>query len=291
MSDVDVIQSERTERASDGQRLHAYEWSSRANDPNQGALIVLMHGYAEHAGRYREFAEYLVRAGHVVHAFDARGHGQSGGQRGHIETYDRYVEDYYDFAQGLKQRFPNRPLILFGHSNGGLIALRTLQSKPRLADGVIVTSPLLALQQAHLPLPVWFAAIIARVAGRFPAPNGLKTQELTHDSRKLEQHKRDRLNHMWSTPRWYVSVHDAMNHAFANIESLRLPVLVLAAERDPIVVPDAVQRFYQAIPSTDKELIVVRDSLHEILNEVGREESYRRIGAWLAARWKTSAAA
>jgi alpha-beta hydrolase superfamily lysophospholipase len=291
MSDLDVIQSERSERASDGQRLHAYEWSSRASEQTHGALIVLMHGYAEHAGRYREFAEFLVRAGHVVHAFDARGHGQSAGQRGHVENFDRYVEDYYDFAQGLKQRYPDRPLIMLGHSNGGLIALRTLQSRPRLADGLIVISPLVALQKAHVPVPVWLAAILARVAGRFPVLNGLKAHELTHDSRKLEQHERDRLNHIWSTPSWYVSVHDAMNHAFANIDSVRLPVLVLEAERDPIVVPDAIRRLFQAVPSADKELIVVRDAFHEVLNEVGRANTYGSIGAWIGARWKASAAA
>jgi lysophospholipase len=287
----DVIQSERTERASDGRRLHAYEWCSRANQPHEGALIVLMHGYAEHAGRYREFAEFLVRAGHVVQAFDARGHGQSGGQRGHIDSFDRYVEDYYDFARAQQQRFANRPLIMLGHSNGGLTVLRALQSRPRLADGAIVISPLVALQKAHQLVPVWFASILTRFAGRLPVPNGLKARELTHDARKLEEHERDRLNHMWSTPSWYVTVHDAMNHAFGNVDSLRLPLLVLAAERDPLVDPEAIIRMFQAIPGADKELIVVPDALHEILNEVGREETYQRVAAWLAARWKVSSAA
>ncbi|HKU39273.1 MAG TPA: lysophospholipase [Polyangiales bacterium] len=289
MSDPVVIRSERSERASDGVRLHAYEWSAR--DAKRGTLIVLMHGYAEHAGRYAEFAEVLARAGHVVCALDGRGHGQSEGQRGHVSTYDRYVDDYYDFACSAKQRWPDRPLILFGHSNGGLIAMRAVQSKPQLADGLIVTSPLIALQRAHQPVPVWLAALITRVAARLPLPNGLKRHELTHDATIIAAHKRDRLNHGWSTPGWYVSTHDAMREAFENLASLRLPVLVFLAERDPIVPPTAVQRLFEGLGSADKELIVVRDALHEVLNEVGRQDTYTRITAWIEARWKASAAA
>ncbi len=289
--DCDLVCSERALRASDGRTLHVYQWIPRTGDERCGVVVALMHGYGEHAGRYREFAEFLVRAGHVVHGLDARGHGQSGGQRGDVPDFARYVQDYFDFVQALKQRYPSRPLVMLGHSQGGLIALRTVQSRPPLADGLIVSCPLVALQPAHRPLPLWCAAILARVAGRLPLPNGIDARELTHDALKLEQHARDQLNHKWSSPRWYVSLHAAMSQVFANLDAVRLPVLVLSADQDPIVVPSAVQRVFHGVASSDKELLIVKGALHEILNEVGREGTYQHIAAWLATRWKSSAAA
>lgn len=286
-----VTQVEGTFRASDGFELHTYTWSSREIDARPGPTVVFMHGYAEHVGRYREFAEHLVRAGNRVSGFDARGHGKSPGQRGHIDDFERYVEDLHEYTQWIRHKAPEQPLILLGHSNGGLAALRLAQSRRHVLDGLILSSPLIALQPKHQVVPMWLAIIIDALASRLPLPNGIDGGELTHDPEIRRLQENDPLAHGRTTPRWFVTVNQTMARAGSNFESVRLPVLVLQADSDPIVVPQAIGQMFQRFASPDKELVVVRNSYHELLNEVGRHETYRQIASWLGKRWKASAAA
>jgi alpha-beta hydrolase superfamily lysophospholipase len=223
-----------------------------------------------------------VRAGHIAAGFDARGHGQSPGQRGHIASFDRYVDDLHGFLQEQRRQHPGLPLMLLGHSNGGLISLRTVQTRRPLPDGLIVSSPLVALQPKHRPVPRWLAVMLSSVASRLPLPNGLDRNELTHDPAKLEAHRNDKLCHGRSTPSWYVAATGAMQQVFAGLDSIRLPVLAIEGDKDPIVVPQAITRLYEGIASSDKELVICKNAFHEVLNEVGREETYRRITTWLA---------
>lgn len=276
-----VYQTEAQYRASDGASLHSYHWSARDGDPRPKAVVVIMHGYGEHCGRYREFAEQLVRAGYLACGIDARGHGQSEGQRGHVARFERYVDDLHGFTLEQRRHHPNTPFVLLGHSNGGLISLRTVQTRRPLPDALIVSSPLVALQAAHRPVPRWLAVILASFASRLPLPSGIDRNELTHDRNLLERHRNDKLNHGRSTPGWYVAATGAMQQVFANLDNLRLPVLVIEADSDPIVVPQAISSLYDNIPSSDKELVVCQNAFHEVLNEVGREETYRRILSWL----------
>lgn len=286
-----VVQTESPYRASDGCVLHTFRWSSRATDASPNAVVVIMHGYGEHCGRYREVAEALVRAGYLACGFDARGHGRSPGQRGHIASYDRYVDDIHGYATELRKRHPGLPLIILGHSNGGLITLRMVQTRSPVADGLILTAPLVALQSGHQPMPRWMAQVLAAAVKRLPVPSGIKSEELTHDLQIVAAHKRDKLNHNWSTPGWYVAATGAMLEVFANPQSVTLPMLVFEADSDPIVVGEAVTRVFNAVGSKDKELVVCKNSLHELLNEIGREDTFRRITSWLSARWTPRAAA
>lgn len=286
-----VFQTESPYRANDGAMLHGYRWTSRDTDTSAKAIVVIMHGYGEHCGRYREVAEFLVRAGYVTAGFDARGHGQSPGQRGHIESYDQYVDDLHGFLEMQRQQHPSLPLMLLGHSNGGLIALRTVQTRKPLPDALIVVSPLVALQPKHKPVPRWAAVVLSSFASRLPLPSGLGRNELSHDERILEAHKRDKLCHGRSTPGWYVAATGAMQQVFASLDNIRLPVLAIEGDSDPIVVPEAITRVYEGIASNDKELVVVKNSFHEVLNEVGRDDTFRRIVDWLAKHLSRQAAA
>jgi alpha-beta hydrolase superfamily lysophospholipase len=286
-----VFQTESPYRANDGAILHGYRWTSRETDASAKAIVVIMHGYGEHCGRYRELAEFLVHAGYVAAGFDARGHGQSPGQRGHIAHFERYVDDLQGFLDDQRRLHPGLPLMLLGHSNGGLISLRTVQTRTPLPDGLILTSPLVALQPAHQPVPRWAAVVLSAFASRLPLPNGLDRDELSHDPKILEAHRRDKLCHGRSTPAWYVAATGAMQQVFANLDRIRLPVLAIEADTDPIVVPQAITQLYEGIASADKELVVCKNAFHEVLNEVGREDTYRRIVGWLAKHLSSRAAA
>jgi alpha-beta hydrolase superfamily lysophospholipase len=286
-----ITRLDATFQARDGTVLHGYQWSSRHAEQQGGAIVVLMHGYGEHCERYRELASLLVTQGHPVAGFDARGHGRSPGQRGHIDDYDRYVADLQQFMLEIRPRHRGRPLVLLGHSNGGLIALRTVQTRRPLPDGLILVSPLIALQPAHRPLPLWAAEIVASFAGRLPLPSGLAASELSHDPVVIEASRNDPFSHTLTTPRWYVCARRAMEQAIAQLDAVTLPVLIVHGDGDSIADPRAIERMAALIPSSDKEQLSCRGAFHEVLNETGRADTQQRIARWISQRFGARAAA
>lgn len=278
-------------QAADGCSLRAYRWCSRDALHGNAALVVIMHGYGEHCERYRELARQLVARGHVVCGFDARGHGRSPGQRGHIADYELYVGDLHRFMQAIRTQYRGRPLVLLGHSNGGLISLRAVQSRRPLPDGLILSSPMIALQPAHQPLPLWLADVVAKVASRLPLPNGIDHAELSRDRQIVEASRRDPLSHTRTTPSWYAAAGHAMRQAIAQLDAVRLPLLLLIGDHDPVVDPAALERMAHAIPSADKEVVICRGGLHEVLNELERQRLHQRIETWLSGRFGTAFAA
>src|SRR5512137_2011524 len=116
------------------------------------AVVCLVHGLGEHTGRYAHVAAALNDAGYALLGFDLRGHGKSGGPRGHTPTYDALMDDIGRLLAEAGQRYPGQQQFLYGHSLGGNLVLNyALRRKPGLA-GVIATSP--ALRPAT-PLPGW----------------------------------------------------------------------------------------------------------------------------------------
>jgi alpha-beta hydrolase superfamily lysophospholipase len=245
-----------------------------------GALLVLMHGYAEHCRRYDELAFSLARRGHVVSAFDARGHGRSPGQRGHIRSYEESVDDFVAFTADVRARYPQRPLLALGHSNGGLIALRAVQGGLALR-GLALTSPLLRLRERRKPVPDALASVLSRALPWLPLPNGLDARDLTHDLALQAAHSRDRWSHRVATPRWYWASTLAGRDALADAPRLTLPLLIVQGELDPIVDPASVAELHARATSTDKRLVMRAGELHEVLNELGRLELYALIAEWM----------
>src|SRR5688572_16393798 len=109
--------------SADGTELHGEFFAA----PSARAVALILHGYAEHCGRYREVANVLVQAGLSALAFDQRGHGRSHGSRGHILRFDEYLDDAKAALSELDKRVPGQlPIVLVCHSHGALIGLRLL---------------------------------------------------------------------------------------------------------------------------------------------------------------------
>src|SRR5690606_24379849 len=112
------------------------------------AVALVVHGYAEHCGRYREVTNTLVGAGVAVLAYDYRGHGRASGRRGHIDAWSDYHDDLDAAIAQARQLAPGKPVILVAHSNGSLISLRALTDPDRRPDvaAAVISSPFLALR-------------------------------------------------------------------------------------------------------------------------------------------------
>src|SRR5262245_28646035 len=123
-----------------------YTETFRPAAPPEG-VVLITHGYAEHCGRYHEVAHVIVNAGWAVLSYDVRGHGKSPGERGYIDRFSTYLADLAAMQAAARELAPDAPMILLGHSHGGLITLRALaDEQPPKVAAAIVSSPFLALR-------------------------------------------------------------------------------------------------------------------------------------------------
>jgi alpha-beta hydrolase superfamily lysophospholipase len=188
-----LVANEWTARAPGGPVLLGQSWAPSASPR---AAILIVHGLGgEHSGRYAATAAVLAGAGLAVHALDYRGHGRSEGRRVHVDDVDDYVADVQAGLAEARRRSPGVSVFLLGHSQGGLIALKLALDHPAAIDGLVITSPFLAVHPASRPSPVVraMARVMVRVAPRLPMPTKIDVSLLSRDTTVGEAYARDPL--------------------------------------------------------------------------------------------------
>ncbi len=268
-------------RAADGVRLHYRTWPA----PDERAVLLVSHGLGEHGGRYAALAEDLVGHGFTVHALDHRGHGRSGGRRGHVAHFGEFVRDLETFRAAIAKEHPSEaPLFLLGHSMGGLIAIHHLQTHPEAGyRGAVLSAPLVGIA---VEAPRWKVAVsgfFSRWLPWLPFHNEIETEMLSTAPGYEESYRADALLHNTITPRLYTEMVSAIRGAFERPDGIRVPLLVLAPTADRVVLPEAVARFASACPG-DVEVKRYEGFQHESLNEKDRDRAIADVAAWLQAR-------
>lgn len=268
-------------RAADGVRLYYSSWL--ADSPR--AVLLVSHGHGEHGGRYAELARHLAERGVTVHAIDHRGHGRSGGLRGHVDRFGEFVADLEQWRGALTAKLaPGLPVFLLGHSLGGLIAIRHLQTHPGAGlRGAILSAPLLGIAVRAARWKVALSGLFSRILPRLPFGNELDPSMLSTAPGYVDAFRADKLLHPTITPRLYTEINAAMAASFAQPDSIRLPLLVLAPTGDRVVAPEAVARFASACPG-EVEVKRYEGFQHEALNEAERHRVIADVAAWLNAR-------
>jgi len=233
-------------------------------------IVVITHGYAEHCGRYHEVAHVLVNAGWAVFSYDVRGHGKSPGERGYIERFAIYLDDFAAMRAAARALVGgSAPMILLGHSHGSLITLRALaDERPPEAAAAIVSSPFLALR---LPVPGYrrlLASVASRLAPKLSQPNALRVEDLTRDKAKQAERTADKLCFDVATARWFTEALAAQDYVFAHAGRIKLPTTWLVGGDDPITDPARSQAVAAKISGARyHDLAGMR---HEVFNEVER---------------------
>ena len=246
--------------------------------------IVLVHGGGEHSGRYEETAKRLNREGFSVVAPDLRGHGRSGGQRGHILRFEEYLEDV---AGCLQTHVPTdqRPPILLGHSLGGLVCTYYAIASPATIRCLVLSSPLWGL---NVPVPSWKHAVarsLSAVRPSFAMTRPTSAGEvLSHDPQVGTRYLNDPLVHFKVSCRFYTEMRRHLEQLPRVLPQLTVPVLVLQAGDDRIASADATRQLFPLVGSAKKRLIVYEGFYHEILNEVDRERVIQDLVSWLRSQ-------
>jgi alpha-beta hydrolase superfamily lysophospholipase len=267
----------------DGVELPLYRW--QPSGPTR-ATVALLHGLAEHAGRYAALAGRLNTAGIELVAIDLRGHGHAPGKRAYVKRFDDYLLDAQALLEAAAQSCA--PLFLMGHSMGGavaaLYAIERLDASGRRVAGLILSSPALAPGR---DVPKWMLSlsqVISRLYPSFPAMK-IDAALLSRLEPVVNANRNDPLVHHGAIPaRTGAELLLAMARIERGRAGLRIPLLVFHGTADKLTEPEGSREFGAHAGSPDKTLTLHEGSYHETMNDLDRDRVIDALVEWIEKR-------
>ncbi len=254
---------------------------------SERARMVIAHGLGEHSGRYGNVIERLLPNGISVWVPDHRGHGQSGGKRGHVLNFVQYLTDLRLTVELAKKDMPGEmPCFLLGHSTGGLIALYFAQRYPELIDGVAASSPLLGMVIEVPAIKKILGSLMSYVWPGLIMGNELDATKISHDPDVVKAYQTDSQVHDSVSARFFTEMMAAMESVNQQASTMSVPVLMQVAGDDYVVNADSSKLFFEKLTLEDKTLHVYDGLYHEIYNapEDDKEKVLDDLEAWLEQR-------
>jgi acylglycerol lipase len=253
-------------------RIHHSAWLP---DGDTRAVVVFCHGgFGEHLGLYEAMGRRLAADGLAVHALDAIGHGLSDGERDLMVAWDDYVDDARTLANLARAQHPDRPLVLMGHSAGGVAALLLAQRSPQLAQALVVSAP------PASPLP-WVAALAEGGVDEVESPD--PAEAFSSHPEYLDALRNDPLVHRGPVPpQTVVSLMRTWPEIAAGVAEGRpsVPTLFLHGEEDPMVPVEHSRALVAHLLRA--RLRTFPGDLHDVLNEVDRDTVHDTVAAFVA---------
>lgn len=235
-------------------------------------IVLMVHGYAEHGGRYGHVASELTRRGAVVYAEDHLGHGRSDGERALISEFEHVVDDLHTLAAIARAEHPGLPLVLVGHSMGGLLSARFAQRWPEELAGV-------AFCGAVIGDWAWARQVLAA-----PALPQVEFDPLaiSRDARVGRAYAEDPLVYHGQYKRHLLEAEvEALDRYARDNDRLTMPVALLHGTADPFVPYRRSLQAVQDMPTEDVTVHLYEDGRHEVLNDSNRDEVIADLAAWV----------
>jgi alpha-beta hydrolase superfamily lysophospholipase len=260
-------------------------WRRLEPDAPPRGVVVVSHGYAEYLGRYLPFAQHLASRGLAAVGIDHRGHGTSGGPRGHSLAFDEFVADLRTLVELADGWWPGVPRVLFGHSMGGLIAFLYLVRHGETVRAGALSGPAFVVPPAG---PAWQRALVtrlARLAPRLAFTTGVDADALSRDPEVGRAYLANPLVHHRATAAFARAFGLAQAEALAAAPSLRVPLLILQGDADRVVDPAGAKAIDVRLTGLH-ELVMLPGYYHELLNEPPAEHAkvVELLDAWFD-RW------
>lgn len=250
------------------------------------ATLLIVHGLAEYAGRYRELAATLAGRGISCFAYDQRGHGARPGARTHVDRFDDFVDDLNLEAASLARRSPELPLFLWGHSMGSIVAIEAVLTARHRWRGAITSSCSLAVfRRGPNPLNPVFR-LGSRLVPHIRIPLGLDSRKISTDATVQQAYASDPLIPPTASLRLIVEFAAACERSRKAAAELTLPWLVVHGEADAIAPAEGSRVLFESLRSQDKQLVIYPGLRHEVHNErpAERAKFIDLLSGWILAR-------
>ena len=266
-------------RSRDNIELTANSWL--AAEPK--AVVILIHGHGEYCLRYEHLAEFLNKNDVSMYAFDHRGHGRSGGKRGHSPSYEAMIGDVADFVKLAQAESAGLPVFVYGHSMGGNLVLNYGFTNPIGVKGVICSSPWIKLAFAPPKSKVMMANLLEKIYPSLTLASGLDASALSHDEELCRKYAADPLVHDLVSVSLYNGMYRNGLNALDKAAGFKMPMLLFHGNQDRLTSFAASKEFAQAAGSnvTFKEW----DGLfHETHNEPQKAQVFEYVMNWINAQ-------
>lgn len=273
-----------TERSFDGiggVRIVYDVWTP--SGPPRG-VVVLAHGYAEHARRYDHVAARFGEAGLVTYALDHRGHGRSGGKRVYLRDMSEYTGDFHTLVQIAAAENPGLKLVVLGHSMGGGIVFTYGVEHPDDYDAMVLSGPAVDAHASVPPARVLLAKVLGRIAPGLPVEN-LPADAVSRDPQVVAAYEEDPMVHHGKLPagvgRALIGVGETMPQRAAAITA---PLLIVHGDRDALIPVQGSRKLVDCIGSTDVHLKEYPGLYHEVFNEPEKDTVLDDVTAWIETK-------
>jgi lysophospholipase len=249
------------------------------------ASVIVVHGFAEHSGRYAHIIDRLVKEHFSVLCIDLRGHGYSKGRRGDLESFVHYEEDVKAAINFIQHKQPPMAkLFIIAHSMGALICLRLMAKMNNTIDGFVLSSPLLSLKRSMLTAKRFAMNILSKLWPLFPLQSQIKGKELTTDKHLAHNYDNDVLVLRKVSARAIHNIIKGYEEAYTIAPLIKHPFLMQVAGEDSIVDIKATKEFFSRVHNKDATIKYYPEFLHEIYNESRKNEAINDFMAWLNKR-------
>jgi len=249
-------------------------------DESPIAIVLLVHGLGEHSGRYGHWAERFVNKGIGFIAYDQQGHGRSEGKKGTPGNAALLVNDAAFMVAECKKTYPGLPLVLYGHSMGGPIALSLVLQDARAVNALVLTSPWIQLANPPSAVLKGLAAVLNVLVPNLTMDNGLNSSDISRIPEEAEAYTSDPLVHSKVAAGLFHTIDKAGKLALASAEKLECPTLLIHGTDDRITSWKASELFAGKNKDMVK-LILVEGAFHELHHEPEREEVFAAILSWI----------
>lgn len=258
----------------------------RVDAQSPRAVLIVVHGLAEYAGRYRPIMEELARSGISSFAYDQRGHGEAAGIRTHVDRFDDFVDDLNLMIRAVHAAYPQLPIFIWGHSMGTIVALLAASDPQMPLRGVVTTSNSLEIfRRGTNPLNPFFR-FLSWLVPRVRIPLGLDSTKISTDESVQRAYASDPQIPQTASLRLIVEFAAACEDAREAAATITLPSLVVHGEEDAIAPVEGSRALFGLLASSDKKLQLYPGLRHEVHNEVpeARREFVTLLTQWVLQR-------
>ena len=224
-----------------------------------------------------------LAVGWHVYAPDLRGHGKSEGKRGHIPSYESFLDDISILEEEARKRFPGKKIFLYGQSLGGNLVLNYVLRRQPKVKGVIATSPWLKLAYEPPPIKIFFARILNKLTPALTLPSGLDTKAISRDPAVVHAYENDPLIHNRISSHMYLNIVESGKSALARAQKFTLPLLITHGSGDRITSAETSKQFADCAAGNCTYKLWT-GLYHETHNEPEKDKVIAFLISWLNAR-------
>jgi len=247
------------------------------------ASLALIHGLGEHTGRYAHVGKGMTDAGYAMVGFDLRGHGKSGGARGHSPSLNIYMQDIRQFIDLMAQHYPELPHFLYGHSLGALLSLSyAIQYRAGL-KGVMVTGAALRSSLQEQKGKIVVAKLLGAFLPTMTIQSGLDPTTISRDPKVVDAYISDKLVHYSTSLGFGKAALSAIDLCFARAGEFTIPLLIMHGTADKLTYPSGSEDFARLVGNAGADVTLkLWDGLyHELHNEPEKAEVFKFMTGWL----------